>query len=184
MAACIEADAILCDSIIMVQHSPCKTLRSIKRMTKFAETKHLLSPKIESLPILKSKPSLTIVHLERTNIPSQKSKLSIKCVETTTIPPFSKPKRELSIVHVQTTTVPPQPRSLPKLSIVHVQSTTVPPRPSPKLTIVHVQTTTVLPQPRISCSYQARRDPTWTEDFHLARISPLPYLRGFHPETK
>ena len=130
----------------MVHRSPCKSLRSIKRLTKFIEKKNI-----------NTKPVLAIFTLPQIDIfpnkscvipkPNTKPKLSIVHVQTTTVLPYQPPKPRLSIVHVERTTVPPQKHDKPKLSIAHVQTTTVPPQPKPRprLSIAHVQTTTVPP---------------------------------------
>ena len=131
----------------MGHSSPSKIIRSIKRMTKFAEKKKLLSSPSNqnvltngfslgySTPVLaiNPKPKLTIVHLESTTLspqPQSIPKLSIQHVQTTNVSPHPRPKPKLSIQLVQTTTVPPHPRAKPKLSIAHVQTTTVLPNPS------------------------------------------------------
>ena len=120
--------------------SPSKVLRSIKRMTRYAEKKH---------QELKKTNVLSSVSLPQIDIYPNYPNLSISQVQTTTILPLPPPKPILSITHVQTTTVLPQPCPKPKLSITHVQTTTVPPQypTKPKLSIIHVETTTVPPWP-------------------------------------
>ena len=122
--------------------SPWKLLRSIKRITKYAEKKR---GAFAHNPI--SKPLLEILTLPQIDIPPEYPKLSIVCVQTTTVPPYQPTKPRLSVVHVERTTLLPQSHVKPKLSISHVQTTTVPPQQKarPRLSIAHVQTTTVPP---------------------------------------
>ena len=141
----------------MGQRSPCKSLRSIKRLTKFIEKKQLIFS--QTFHNVSSKPVLVIFTLPQIDIspndsfvipkPQPKLKLSISHVQTTTVLPYQSAKPRLSIVHVERTTVPPQKRDKPKLSITHVQTTTVPPQPKPRprLSIAHVQRTTLPPNP-------------------------------------
>ena len=101
--------------------SPSKVLRSIKRMTRYAEKKH---QELKKMYVLSS------VSLPQIDIYPNYPNLSISRVQTTNILPLLPPKPNLSITHVQTTTVPPQYPTKPKLSIRHVETTTVPPWPN------------------------------------------------------